>query len=108
MIGMRHFWDIVRPERTIKLENCFRVVDSTVGPIICRQAKRERESMAYVVTKSDVDKDEDKSALEQMWTLEGIGIKDNPAVNDDDIALQKNTRSECRKRSFYDLLSKGS
>uniref|UniRef100_A0A914CWB0 Peptidase aspartic putative domain-containing protein n=1 Tax=Acrobeloides nanus TaxID=290746 RepID=A0A914CWB0_9BILA len=89
MIGMRHFWDIVRPERTIKLENGYRVVDSTVGPIICGQAKRKREGMTYVVTKADIDKDEDKSALEQMWTLEGIGIKDNPAVNDDDIALQK-------------------
>jgi hypothetical protein len=66
-----------RPGRTIKLSNGFRVVDSTVGPIIRGQAKKNSEELACVVSKVDAEKEEIRIALEKLWTLEGLGIMDN-------------------------------
>lgn len=40
LIGMKYFWDMVKPETVKRLRNGLRTIETTVGTIICGSARK--------------------------------------------------------------------
>uniref|UniRef100_A0A914WAJ3 Peptidase aspartic putative domain-containing protein n=1 Tax=Plectus sambesii TaxID=2011161 RepID=A0A914WAJ3_9BILA len=98
LIGADYFWDLVDAGEVQKLPLGFNQIGSRVGPMLCG---RGHITSMMAVQKHQEDQSALDDTIESFWKLEAIGIKDDPEVNDDDIALQQFQKNVCRKQGRY-------
>uniref|UniRef100_A0A914UQF9 Peptidase aspartic putative domain-containing protein n=1 Tax=Plectus sambesii TaxID=2011161 RepID=A0A914UQF9_9BILA len=98
LIGADYFWDLVDAGEVRKLPSGFNQIGSKVGPMLCG---RGHITSMMAIQKHQEDKSTLDDTIEQFWKLEAIGIKDDPDVDDDDIALQQFQKNVCRKEGRY-------
>uniref|UniRef100_A0A914UGX5 Integrase catalytic domain-containing protein n=1 Tax=Plectus sambesii TaxID=2011161 RepID=A0A914UGX5_9BILA len=98
LIGADYFWDVINTSKARKLPSGFNMVDSKVGPMLC--GKGHMTSMMAIQKHQDNTSSLDDT-IEKFWRLEAIGVKDDPPVDDDDIALQQFQKNVCQKEGRY-------
>nr|CAD2156491.1 unnamed protein product [Meloidogyne enterolobii] len=88
LIGMKHFWRFFK--RIEPLSDYLFKVETTVGPIICGEISGERfkklnkkENLCTILSSNTLENEE----LNNYWSLETIGVKDDPVCKDDKVAL---------------------
>uniref|UniRef100_A0A914XBX4 ARID domain-containing protein n=1 Tax=Plectus sambesii TaxID=2011161 RepID=A0A914XBX4_9BILA len=98
LIGADYFWDLVDAGEVRKLPSGFNQIGSRVGPMLCG---RGHITSMMAIQKHQEDKSALDDTIESFWKLEAIGIKDDPEVDDDDIALQQLQKNVRRKGGRY-------
>nr|CAD2195452.1 unnamed protein product [Meloidogyne enterolobii] len=88
LIGMKHFWRFFK--RIEPLSDYLFKVETTVGPIICGEISGEKfkrlnkkENLCTILSSNTLENEE----LNNYWSLETIGVKDDPVCKDDKVAL---------------------
>uniref|UniRef100_A0A914KSR6 Integrase n=2 Tax=Meloidogyne incognita TaxID=6306 RepID=A0A914KSR6_MELIC len=92
MLGTRHFWKYFQ-SKTEVAPGLF-VIQTSFGPVVggetdmSPQGGRPSYTMS-VVSKTNEDQMPPANLVEEFWNLEGIGIKENPSADDDQIAMNQ-------------------
>uniref|UniRef100_A0A914W2D1 CCHC-type domain-containing protein n=1 Tax=Plectus sambesii TaxID=2011161 RepID=A0A914W2D1_9BILA len=110
LIGADYFWEIITPTEIQKLPSGFTMIDSKIGPMLCGKghitsvmAIQQQQDEMMAIQKHQEGKKSIGDTIEKFWTLETIGIHDNPVVNDDDIALQQFQRGIEKRNGRYSV-----
>nr|CAD2200436.1 unnamed protein product [Meloidogyne enterolobii] len=100
LIGMKHFWRFFK--RIKPLSDYLFKVETIVGPIICGEISGEKfrklnkkENLCTILSSNTLENEE----LNNYWSLETIGVKDDPVCKDDKIALDLFNNSIKRKEN---------
>ncbi|CAK5082690.1 unnamed protein product [Meloidogyne enterolobii] len=88
LIGIKHFWKFFRS--LVPLSDSLFKVDTSVGTIICGELEGELNGILSKKKNNkgvpilNIDSDE---KLNNFWSLETIGVKDDPTTKDDQVAM---------------------
>ncbi|KAL7071678.1 hypothetical protein ACQ4LE_009226 [Meloidogyne hapla] len=87
LIGMKHFWRFFKGIEPLS-DYLFKV-ETTVGPIICGEIHNEkrtsnRKENLYTILSGNTLENEE---LNNYWSLETIGVRNDPICKDDKVAL---------------------
>ncbi|CAK5033658.1 unnamed protein product [Meloidogyne enterolobii] len=96
MLGTRHFWKYFMG-RTEVAPGLF-VIQTAFGPVVggesdmSPQGGKLSHSLA-TVSNDSVDQMPQSNTIEEFWNLESIGIRENPASDDDQVAINQLKKS---------------
>lgn len=110
IIGADYYWDIINGSKH-KLPSGFWMLESSVGPLLSgkglrsysSQSKSDDAEFSYSIGETHTNESAE-GAIKQLWELETLGIKDDPSVNEDDIALQmflSSIRWDDREKRYF-------
>ena len=87
LVGNDYYSDFFLSERRRILDGLY-IIDSRLGCVISGRVGKKVNSLTGIVDSSEVSVlTTEPDPLEKLWSLDSIGIKDNPYVVDDDVAL---------------------
>jgi len=90
LISMKHFWRFFK--KLIPLTKYLFKIETTVGPLICGEIEQNKlvefksEGQPVVVIGAKIKSEED--SLANFWSLEAIGVRDDPITKDDQVAME--------------------
>ncbi|KAL7079170.1 hypothetical protein ACQ4LE_001254 [Meloidogyne hapla] len=95
LIGTRQFWNLFLNSKTT--EHGYSIIWTTLGPVLGGEAnlpERNGASLSLMAINSvNQEQMPTATAIEEFWALETIGIKDDPAQDDDQLAEKMVDRS---------------
>ena len=93
LIGADHFWDIVTG-RVERLPSGFWLLNSTLGPIITGTGHIKSSKFSKTGLVEEIISEQNEcvdghidDTLQKFWTLDSIGIKDDPSETDSERAM---------------------
>ncbi|KAF7635993.1 Integrase catalytic domain-containing protein [Meloidogyne graminicola] len=92
MLGTRHFWKYFMGKTEVA-PGLF-VIQTAFGPVIGGESDMSPQGgklshSLVAVGQSSVDQMPPANAVEEFWSLESIGIRENPATDDDQLAINQ-------------------
>ena len=82
LIGSDYYWDIIDSQK-IKISNGLYLISSKLGYILTGRIQTVGTTK-NIITNLNITEN-----YQDFWNLDTIGIKDNPTVKDDDLALDQ-------------------
>ncbi|KAI1722064.1 phlebovirus glycoprotein g2 domain-containing protein [Ditylenchus destructor] len=91
LIGMGDFWQFL--QRVEEITKDLYMVHTTIGPILCGRShlpsgNRQRTISNMAIGSSNVEAMPERNEVQDFWSLEAIGVHDNPEDNDDQKAME--------------------
>ncbi|MCP4486384.1 MAG: DDE-type integrase/transposase/recombinase, partial [Gammaproteobacteria bacterium] len=101
LIGQNYFWELINNESKQRLPSGLFLIPSKLGLLLGGQGCETNGHVhSHVVLSSEENVE---AQLEKFWSLESIGIKDDPKMRDDDIALAKFNASVQFENERYEV-----
>lgn len=92
LIGVDHAMQLIIWQRLERLPTRFQLLQTKLGPAIMGSGilpHNQRSTATSLHVQASSNADNTRQHLAELWTLDNIGITDDPLINDDDYAIAK-------------------